>query len=318
MRRPCRMLCQKVLRPDMNRPDFNKYFDQKFNNANKTEFEDWFTELAAGVWGNDFELIKAGGQHGDKKSDGRRISTEVVYQSYAPESPATFASKSVKKVNDSFPEVTQYWPNLKEWVFVHNNAAGITTSLSDALEALRVSYPTITISTASRRFLKDELHDQLSVSQMFDLYPVAHFNFKEVEMGHVRPLLKRIISEKTTSADPNDFGGIPDEKKLDHNELSSDSKMCLEGAFRHIGIVDRYHERMSNPRNASDLQAEMRGKYIELRDYGYKPDEILGKLISFVRGPEDDTKTMAAACVVAAYYFDACDIFENVPEDASC
>lgn len=302
----------------MNKLDFNNYFDQKFNNAKKTEFEDWFAELAACVWGDDFELIKAGGTHGDKKSDGRRISTEVVYQSYAPESPATFASQSVKKVNDSFPEVIEYWPNLKEWVFVHNNAAGITTSLSNAIEDLRTNYPNITISTASRRFLKDVLHDQLTVSQMFDVYPMARLNFKEVEMAHVRPLLKRIISEKTTSADPSDFGGIPDEKKLDHNELSYDSKEVLESAFRHIGIVDRYHERMSNPSNASVLQAEMRGKYIELRDYGYEADEILGKLISFVRGPEDDIKTMTAAYVVAAYYFDACDIFENVPEDASC
>jgi hypothetical protein len=302
----------------MNKPDFDRFFHQKFDTCKMGEFEAWFAELAACVWGNDFELIKAGGRHGDKKSDGRRISTETVYQSYAPESPSTFATKSVEKVNDSFPEVTQYWPNLKEWVFVHNNAAGITTSLSDGLEALRASNPNITISTATRRFLKDELHDQLSVSQMHDLYPMASINFKEVEMGHVRPLLKRIIREKTTNVDPNDFGGIPDEKKLGHNELSSDSKMFLENAFPHIGIVDRYHERMSNPGNASDLQAEMRGKYIELRDYGYEPDEILGKLISFVRGTEDDTKTMAAAYVVAAYYFDACDIFENVPEGSSC
>ena len=302
----------------MNRSDFDRFFHQKFDASKMGDFESWFAELAACVWGADFEIIKAGGRHGDKKSDGRRISAEVVYQSYAPESPATFANKSVEKVNDSFPEVTQYWPNLKEWVFVHNNAAGITTSLSDALEVLRSAYPYIKISTVSRRFLKDELHDQLSVSQMFDLYPMARIQFKDVEMEHVRPLLKRIISEKTTSADPNDFGGIPDEKKLDHNDLSSDSKMFLENAFPHIGIVDRYLQRMSNPSNASDLQAEMRGKYIELRDYGYEPDEILGKLVSFVRGQEDDTKTLAASYVVAAYYFDACDIFENVPEAAAC
>lgn len=302
----------------MNKLDFNKFFDQKFDTCKMGDFEAWFSELAACAWGNDFELIKAGGVHGDKKSDGRRISAEVVFQSYAPESPATFASNSVKKVNDSFPEVTGYWPNLKEWVFVHNNAAGITTSLSDALEALRVSYPSIKISTASRRFLKDELHDQLSVSQMIDIYPLASLDFKNVEMKHVRPLLKRIIREKTQIVDLSDFGGIPDEKKLDHNELSSDSKMFLANAFSYIGVVDRYHEGMSNPRNASDLQAEMRGKYLELKDYGYEPDEILGKLVSFVRGVEDDTKTMAAAYVVAAYYFDACDIFENVPEDTSC
>lgn len=312
------MLCRKVFKPKMNKPDFNRFFDQKFYTCKKDDFEKWFAELAACVWGNDFELIKAGGKDGDKKSDGRRISTETVYQSYAPESPATFASKAVAKVHDSFPEVLEYWPKLSEWVFIHNNDGGIPTSLSDALEALRSEYPSIKISTASRRFLKDELHDKLNVSQMLDLYPMAGLNFKDVEMKHIRPLLKRIIREKKVNTDSTDFGDIPDDKKLDHNDLSADSKIYLSGAYSHIGIVDRYLLGMSNPSNASDLQAKMRAKYVELKDYDYEPDEILGKFVSFVRGVEDDPKTMAAAYVVASYYFDACDIFENVPEDAPC
>jgi hypothetical protein len=310
------MLRKKVFR--MHKPEFNKFFDQKFDTCKKDDFETWFAELAAAAWGNDFELIKAGGKHGDKKSDGRRVSAETVYQSYAPESSTTFASKAVAKVHDSFPEVLSYWPKLKEWVFVHNNAGGMTTSLSDAIETLRLKYPSIKISTASRRFLKDELHDKLTVSQMFDVYPMSHVNFKDVEMEHIRPLLKRIILEKTADVDLSDFGGIPDEKKLDHNDLSSDSKMYLGAGFSHIALVDRYHDRMSNPRNAIALQAEIRAKYIELKGYDYEPDEILGKLVSFIRGVEDDPKTMAAAYVVAAYYFDACDVFENVPEHPPC
>lgn len=302
----------------MNKADFNDHFDRMFDTSNQTGFEEWFAELAGCVWGSDFEPIKAGGHHGDKKSDGRRVSTETVFQCYAPESPATFAKKAVAKVQDSFPEVLEYWPNLSKWVFVHNNAAGITSSLSDALEALRAKYPDITILTASRRFLKDELHDGLTLSQMLDVYPMARLNFKDVEMKHVRPLLKRIIREKSAPSDADDFGGIPDEKKLDHNDLGTDAKQYLANAFLYVGIVDRFLNGMNNPQNASDLQAEMRAKYVQLRDLGYDPDEILGKLVSFVRGVEDDPKTMAAAYVVVAYYFDACDVFENVPEGIAC
>lgn len=302
----------------MNRPDFNEHFDRMFATSKQKDFEAWFADLCACVWGNDFEPIKAGGQHGDKKSDGRRISTETVFQCYAPESPATFAAKAVAKIQDSFPDVLRYWPNLTEWVFIHNNMEGITSAVSDTLEDLRSKYPNVKISSASRRYLKDLLHDRLTVSQMLDIYPMARLNFKEVEMEHVRPLLKRIIRDKTTTPDLVDFGGIPDEKKLDYNDLSYDSKLYLKNAFLHIGIVDRYLEAMSVPSNASDLQAEMRAKYLGLKDLGYDPDEILGKLVSFVRGVEDDPKTMAAAYVVVAYYFDACDVFENVPEGIAC
>ena len=301
----------------MQKSDFNDYFDQMFETCNQAEFEVWFTELAGCVWANDFERIKAGGKHGDKKSDGRRISTKTVYQCYAPESPQTFAQRAVAKIEDSFPEVLNYWPNLKEWVFVHNNAEGITTKVSDCLEKLRADYPDIKISTADRRLLKDELHDKLNMQQMLDVYPNARLNFRDVGMEHVHPLLKRIIKEKRHIVDASDFERNPDTAKLDCNKLGPDSKFDLRRAMPNLGIVDRYIQGMSNPANASVLQSEMRAKYLELKDLGYDPDEILGRLVAAVRGDEQSTMT-AAAFVIVVYYFDACDIFENAPEVSTC
>lgn len=301
----------------MNKQDFNDYFDRMFETSNQNRFEAWFLELSACVWGADFEPIKAGGAHGDKKCDGRRVSTETVFQCYAPESNSTFAKDGPAKVAKSFEGIREYWPNLKEWVFIHNNAEGITAKVSDVIEALRVSHPDIKISTASRRYLKDELHDRLTLSQMYDLYPSARLDFKDVGMEHVRPLLKRIIQEKSTDFDPNDFGEIPNEAKLDYNSLSPDAKHNIKRARPNIGIVDRFIDRMSNPVHASTLQSKLRCKYKELSDYGYEPDEILGQLLAYVRG-EEEPKATAAAYVILAYYFDACDIFENVPEEQPC
>lgn len=311
------MLCRSSYGRSMKKSDFNDYFDRMFETCNQARFEAWFTELAGCAWGTDFEPIKAGGQHGDKKSDGRRVSLETVYQCYAPESPSTFAKNAVGKVNDSFPEVIGYWPNMKEWVFVHNNPDGVTATLSDALEALRSEYPEITISTASRRFMKDELHDKLTMQQLLDVYPSARLNFKDVGMESIRPLMKRIIREKRSVVDANDFGEIPDEEKLDYNLLIPDAKFDLRRAMPNIGIVDRFIGGMSTPANASIIQSEMREKYLELHDLGHDPDEILGRMLSFVRGDEDP-KSTAAAYVILTYYFEACDIFENVPMSSPC
>lgn len=252
----------------MHKLDFNDHFDHKFNACNQSEFESWFAELAGCVWGNDFERIKAGGKHGDKKSDGRRVSMETVYQCYAPESPQTFAKGAVAEINDSFPEILNYWPNLKEWVFVHNNAKGITTKVSDCLERLREDYPNIKILTASRRFLKDELHDKLNIQQLLDVYPNAHLNFRDVRMEHIRPLLKRIIKEMRHINNLSDFGKIPAAAKLDYNELGRDSEFNLRRAMPNLGIVDRYIRGMSNPANASVLQSAMCARYLELKDFG--------------------------------------------------
>lgn len=301
----------------MEKSDFNIHFDNAFATMSQSKFEGWFVAMASRVYGADFELIKAGGNDGDKKSDGRRVSTESVFQCYAPESPATFASNAKVKIADSFPDVVGYWPNLREWVFVHNNVGGLPTAASDKLEEIRKQYPKLKVVTATRDFLKDELHDKLTLQQLMDIYPSANLNFSDVQMAHIRPLLKGIIEARTVDPDPNNFGDIPDEAKLDFNRLSPDSKHDIRRARPHIDVVDRYLAGMSNPQNASIIQAEMRAKYLELKDLGYDPDEILGKLLNFCGGGDTSTVT-AAAYVIVAYFLDACDVFENVPQVSPC
>lgn len=298
----------------INKTDFDLHFDLAYKTNNQSKFEGWFASMAACVFGSDFELIKAGGRHGDKKSDGRRISTETIYQCYAPKSPQTFADKAKGKIHDSFPEVTTYWPDLKEWIFVHNNSDGLPTTASDALEEIRQQFSKIKISAPSpRRFLKHEFHDKMSLQQLIDIYPSASRNFSTVTMASIRPLLKKVVAERSAQPDPQSFGDIPDEAKLDFNKLSPDAKYDINRARAHVDVVDRYLAGMSKPQYASVIQAEMRANYDEAFQLGYNPDEIMAKMLEYV-GSDGTPTVCAAAYVILAYYFDACDIFENVSE----
>jgi len=303
----------------MNKADFDIYFDNAFGTLNQTKFEEWFANMAACVFGLDFELIKAGGRYGDKKSDGRRISTETIYQCFAPESPKSFADKAATKIQDSFPEVTEFWPNLKEWIFVHNNADGLPSSASDKLEEVRLQFPNVTISASSppRRFLKDKFHDKLTVQQMLDVYPSAQLNFQTVKMENIRPLLRRVIRERSEASITIGFGEEPDEEKLDFNQLSLDAKHNINRARPHVDVVDRYIDGLSKPRHATLIQSEMKSKYEESKSLGYSADEIVGIMLNFV-GSDGTPTVNSAAYVILTYYFDACDIFENVPEENLC
>jgi hypothetical protein len=301
----------------MKKMDFDIHFDHAFSKKNMTKFEDWFVHMASCVYGTDFETIKAGGPSGDKKCDGRRISTETVFQCYAPESPGTFAKNAKGKIADSFPAVVEDWPNLREWILVHNNDGGLPPSASNKLEELRDQFPKIKISTASRIFLKDELHNKLSMLQMVDIYPNARLNFNDVQMEHIRPLLNKIIETRRVEPDSSNFGDIPNESKLDFNKLDPDSKYVIRRARPYVGVVDKYIAGMSIPQNASILQAEMNAEYRKFKDFEYSPDEIMGKLHEFCGGSVTPTMS-AAAYVILAYYLDACDIFENVLQDDPC
>ncbi|MBX4935187.1 ABC-three component system protein [Rhizobium bangladeshense] len=292
--------------------DFDLFFDFNFKDLNQTEFEKWFADLAACVFGMDFELVKAGGKSGDKKSDGRRVSIETIYQCYAPESPAKFASNAATKIADSFPEVLSFWPKMKAWVFVHNNRDGVPTSASDKLEELREAYPQVTISAVSRRFLKDELHDKLSLQQMIDLYPRAAIDIEGVQMEHVRPLLKKIITECAKQFGTLEFGEIPNEEKLEYNQLSPASKFDIRRARSKIDVVSRFLNGQNNPANVSIIQTAMREKYAQLIGLGYDPDEIFGKLCEYVRIGAT-SEEVAASHIIVTYFFDSCDVFQNAP-----
>lgn len=292
--------------------DYDQFFDRRMLSACMTEFEAWFAEMAQAVFGTDFELIKAGGKRGDKKSDGRRISTETIFQCYAPESPSTFASNAPAKIKDSFPEVTQIWPEMKEWVFLHNNPGGITTATSDTLEDLRKEHPEIEIRTATRRFLKDNLHDKLSLQQLAHIYPEGRLDVENVKMEDVRPLLRKIIQECGQKFGDEQFGEIPHPDKIEHNKLSPSSKGDLRRALAHIDVVRRYLDSLSNPQNASIVQLGLQDRYKNLVDLGYDSDEVLGFLIESIK-TDPSSNQHSAALVIVAYFFDSCDIFENSP-----
>ena len=293
--------------------DYNFAFNCKFSSCNQNEFEDWFRNMMECIYKGDFEFIKSGGQYGDKKCDGRIISKEIIFQCYAPESPATFAKNAPKKIKDSFPEVLEYWPNIKIWKFIHNNIDGIGTSISNTLEELRAEYQSVKIQEGSRRFLKD-LHDQLSIQQMIDIYPEAKPDFDSVQMDTIRPLLKKIEAEYVEPSDPLIFGEDPNPEKLKFNELSHAARRRIQEARNNVSIVERYITGLSIPTSATKIQNSLISKYNTDKDIGYKPDEILGRLLKFTG--DDGTATItAAAYVIITYYFDACDIFENIPKD---
>jgi hypothetical protein len=295
-----------------NKSDFDLFFDLNFSALNQTDFEKWFAAMAECVYGQDFEFVKAGGTKGDKKSDGRRISTETIFQCYAPESPAKFASNAARKIEDSFPDVFTFWPTLKVWHFVHNNGDGLPTSASDKIEELRKVYPKISIVTGSKRFLKDELHDKLSLQQLIHLYPKASLNIEGVQMEHIRPLLKRIIAERGKQFGSISFGEIPDQGKIDFNNLNEASKFDIRRARSNVDVVGRFLDGQSNPTVVSVIQSAMGEKYLQLVDLGYNPDEIFGKLCEYVRTTAS-SEEIAASHVIVTYFFDSCDVFENVP-----
>lgn len=297
---------------------FDEQFDLALATCKGQRFEQWFADLAAAVWGDDFERIKPGSRRGDKKSDGRHIPSETIFQCYAPESPSDFARNAPGKMRDSFPEVLDHWPNIKKWVFVHNNIDGLPPKAHGQLEDLRKQYPTIKFrAPMPKRFLKDGFHDKLTVTQILSIYPSAKIDFNDVTLSDVKPLLRKIITQRGDFHSENLFGQIPNKDKMEFNKLSPEAKNFIHHARFRSDIIRCYLDETSNPRIASSIQGKMKRKYEELKLITHDSDEILGFLIEYIGG-DRNPKFYAAAYVIIAYYFDACDIFDNAPRSLKC
>ena len=285
----------------------------------ETILKKWFKSMAECIHGNDFEDIKPSGPRGDKKCDGRIISEDTIIQCYAPESPRTFSEKASSKINDSFPDIVKIWPNMKKWVFLHNNDAGIPVTVSETLDQVRNKYPMLTIEEGSKRYLKDNYHDKLSGQQLIDIYPDAaiKYNLSIVQMEHIRPLLSKISAVCSSTPAKYEFGEEPDSNKLDFNKLSSPAQINIRLARQHVDIVDRYLSSLNNPQNATKIQLSIRKQYQDLRDFGHNSEQILAMMLQFV-GDSGEPIVRAAAYVIVTYFFDSCDIFENPPKVSEC
>ena len=131
-------------------------------------------------------------------------------------------------------------------------------------------------------------------------------------MEHIRPLLKRIIAERGKQFGSMAFGEIPDRGKLGFNRLSEASKFDIRRARSNVDVVGRFLDGQSNPSAVSVIQSAMRERYLQLVDLGYDPDDIFGKLCEYVRITAT-SEEVAASHVIVTYFFDSCDVFENVP-----
>jgi hypothetical protein len=100
-----------------------------------TEFQDFFCNIMARAYPQDFQIVKPYGNVGDKKCDGYHRSLRRVYQVYAPEKMQ--AAETTNKIEKDFDGAVRHWKNdMIAWVFVHNQWRGVPADVLQTLLSL--------------------------------------------------------------------------------------------------------------------------------------------------------------------------------------
>ena len=99
------------------------------------------------------------------------------------------------------------------------------------------------------------------------------------------------------------------------NDLSADVADFLRIGQRKEPLVDDFMHKMVWPDTPEKIAEAIREKYQGLKRLGLAPDAIYAHLEQFV-GVQGEPRRKTAALAVLSYFFERCDIFEDVDDEA--
>ena len=298
------------MKPDqLQRAFYGCAFKLAFVDMRGTAFQDWFVKIAGHAYGPDFEEVKPYGRQGDLKCDGLRRSTGTMFQCYAPDRYVD--KKTIPKITADFLGAVEHWPNvLKTWTFVHNDRSGLSPEVTRCFTELGTKHPSVTIMP----WAEPELHDlvlSLDLRHLEDLFgPRPSLPVLDgVGFEQLQPIIDAIRRKA-----PNPHAALtpPTEHKVEHNKLSVDAIELLKLGRRKEARVQDYINKMVRPDVAEEIAEALREQYQSLKSLELEPDEIFAHLQRFV-GVQTEPTRQAAALAVLCYFFERCDIFEDLP-----
>ena len=299
------------VKPDpLQRAFYGLSFKTYFADKRGTEFQDWFVKIGGFAYGPDFEEVKPYGPQGDLKCDGLRRSTGTLFQCYAPD---RFEDKrTIPKLRTDFLGAVTHWPDfLKVWVFVHNDRNGLSPDVTRCFGDLAAQHKSVKLEP----WAEPELYGLtlgLGLHQLENLFGQAPSLpvLDGVGFEQLKPIIDAIQRKEP---DPHAKLTPPSEHKIEHNKLSSDAAELLRLGRRKEARVQDYINKMVRPDVPERIAEAMREQYRSLKALRLVPDEIFGHLQRFV-GIQTEPARQAAALAVLCYFFERCDIFDDLPQ----
>ena len=286
----------------------------KYLKLKRQEFQTWVGEILKASLLGDYENIRL--TQGDGGLDGIIFSRSAVVAVNAPREQT--ASTLQKKIESDFSKamktMAERGVKLGGFIFVHNDE-GLTKDVGPALLKLRQDNDVdVECWTFERLWQEIETLDETKLAEMFGDGPSIS-NVEQLQMPAVREVIVYLTGVAVASP-PLGSLEIPDPKKLEYNELSQEVQDMLKvGRTKHALVAD-YLSGTTDFQAGESIAEAFRGKYAAAKEAGMDPDSIFGVLWNFAGGNHFTSPTQYAAVTsILSYFFHACDIFENVPEN---
>jgi len=289
-------------------------FEIAFLRKKGKEFENFFARVMAHGFTDDFVPVRPYGSKGDLKCDGFRQSNGTVFQCYAPDSLKLH--NLLAKIETDFHGACLEWgAKMKRWEFVHNDPSGLPAQAVQRLEELRIANPAIKIAVFGEAEMRKVVMG-LALHQLEDLFGMvpSQRTLERLSFADLQPVLLE-IQRRDPGAEPPLIP--PSATKLQHNALSQDAALLLCQGRRREKLVQDFFDTSPDPSFGEDVAEAFRTRYEELKANSLSADQIFGELQSFAGGMDGEPSHQGAVLAVLSYFFERCDIFEDVVQSGS-
>lgn len=279
---------------------------------NGNAFESFFHDLMTLCFPG-FVDVRTHGNIGDLASDGLDLYGGKLYACYAPET--VDATATIQKFNsDLAGAIKKRSGQFTTFVFVHNDVRGIHPEISAALASARQTHPGISFETMGMRHFRDLLGKQDSQDVEAILkspLPMQHaiaLGLQEMEELLAALSKKRLINASSDSIE------TVSAHKLRYSDLSEESQAELREGMRYSPTISDYYQQRIDITERDEVAGRFHSEYRAAVSSGLDPEDVLLRIREFLAGNRMPTApAYRAQTAILAYFFESCDIFENVP-----
>jgi hypothetical protein len=294
---------------DTQRFAYGLKFENAFLRERGKAFESLFARILAHAFPGDFQPVRPYGPKGDLKCDGFRASDGTVFQCYAPD--ALKLEPLLAKIDEDFGGALVHWTaQMKRWEFVHNDSRGLPADAIKKLSELGTANPGVALAVCGEAELR-AIVMALALHQLEDLFGAVPSGrvLEKLDFEALRPVLLA-IQRQEPDAEPSLTA--PSAAKLEHNALSQDAAGLLRQGRRREQLVEAFFAGWPDPDLGEEIAQAFRVRYKALTTAGLPPDDIFGELQAFAGGMTGEPARQGAVLAVLSYFFERCDIFEDV------
>lgn len=294
---------------ELQRAYFSLRFENRYLRSTGESFQDLFRDVMELAYPGDFIPVRPHGNKGDMKCDGYRSGGRIVFQCYAPKGMKL--DRLIAKMEEDFHGAVRHWGGrMASWVFVHNDYHGLPAPALQRLEDFAAKVDGVETGHWAYAELRD-IVSTLPLDRLEILLGAAPGKSQVVQVANEDIDL---VIRAVRRSEPNLDSPLkaPSPEKLRANNLSAAVATLLTAGRLGEPAVDVFLSTHFDPGLGEAAADAFRSEYVSLKRQGLSSNEIFDSLLSFVGGNSGGAKHQAAALAVLCYFFERCDVFEDV------